>query len=169
MLARPQTPVRFALLRRETADERNESLRFILSEARHGTKSIGFIPQRGLERAIDLGRVGVLRNNDDRVGFCVWGGSCTTQRIFQIWVREDARLIMHGRELLSNVERFGMAAGRVRIRLWCLDDLPSTLFWQAMQFQRVSSRVRSVRRSRTQSQWERAIVATSQSLFPEPI
>lgn len=148
-----------------TANQLHEQLRFIEAEARKGTKSIGFVPRSGLEYAARRGRLVTLSRNDDLVGFVLYGGRGSSARIYQIWVRADARLLLHGKQLTNWVGRWGMYRGRIRVSLWCLRELPATEFWRAMGFQKGGVRCQSIDTRRHQTRWVREISYA----WPEPL
>jgi len=110
------------------------ALSFIKSEALKGRSAIGWIPWAGIERSHQLGRVSVLHRNDDLVGFLVWGPSQTSTKVFQIWIREDARMLIHGKEMIRQLAEWSLKRGIFRISLWCADDLPANMFWSALGF-----------------------------------
>jgi GNAT superfamily N-acetyltransferase len=159
------TPLKIRNLKHEPEHERDKLLDFIVSQAKRGTKSIGFIPRLGLEQAVETARVIVLENNDDQVGFAVTGGNRTRQKIFQVWVREDARLILHGRALVDHIDMHASKRGRMAISLWCLETLPSNLFWEALGFKECERRMRSLRHSHEQIRWVRPTIFAQRSLF----
>ena len=149
------------------SETRAGALNFIKSEANKGRHEIGFIPWDGICRADALGRVMVLFNNDDLVGFIVYGPGRTSCKVYQIWVREDARLIVHGRELIDGLREYSLACGLFRISLWCADDLPSNLFWRALRFRKVSQRPGGKHSGRTHNRYVLPLLAPRPSLGEE--
>lgn len=152
-------------LSQSTGAQLDEQIRFIESEAKKGTKSIGFVPRAGLYYAASRGRLVTLSRNDDLVGFVLYGGRGSSARIYQIWVRTDARLLLHGKQLTNWVGRWGMYRGRIRVSLWCLRELPATEFWRAMGFTQSGVRCRSIDTRRHQERWVREITFA----WPEPV
>lgn len=112
------------------------ALRWILSEAKKGTKSIGFVPLEGLERASRAGRVHIAFENDDPVAFCVWGPSRSRLviRLYQVWTRNDARRLTHATAILEQIAQLGAARGAVELACWCAQDLEATIFWASLGF-----------------------------------
>lgn len=102
--------------------------------------ALGFLPVAAYWQANDAGRLLVLYNNGDAVGQLVWGMRSDTVQVYQIWVRHDARQILHGRALIDSLEDLLAPARPLRICLWCAEDLPANLFWQALGFHVVSWR-----------------------------
>lgn len=152
-------------LSQSTGAALDEQIRFIEGESKKGTKSIGFVPRAGLYYAASRGRLVTLSRNDDLVGFVLYGGRGSSARIYQIWVRTDARLLLHGRQLTNWVGRWGMYRGRTRVSLWCLRELPATEFWRALGFQKGGVRCRSIDTRRHQERWVREISFA----WPEPV
>lgn len=162
-ITRTISPIKIHVLNQTSEKETKQHLLFIESEARNGTKSIGFVPRAGLHDAARRGRVCVVTNNDDRVGFCVYGGSNGVCRVFQMWIRIDARLLTHGRALVNYLTTWSAKRNMHTISLWCLADLPATLFWRALGFKRAGERCRSSDRRRLQIQWQiRTLAAFAQ-------
>jgi len=112
------------------------ALRWILSEAKKGTKSIGFVPLEGLERASAAGRVHIAFENDDPVAFCVWGPSRSRLviRLYQVWTRNDARRLLHASAILETLSANAGRQAFVELACWCAADLESTAFWLALGF-----------------------------------
>lgn len=158
-------PIQERWLRNEPESTRQKLVQFIIAQARLGTDSIGFIPYEGLERRVLENNVVVLENNDDPIGFAVVGGQGSSLRCFQIWVRPDARLLLHGRALVDALQRKAARAGKVRLSLWCLESLPSVLFWRALGFQEVARRRRSRKHSREQIRFVQAVTQAQPLLF----
>jgi GNAT superfamily N-acetyltransferase len=107
--------------------------------------SIGWLPWAAFDDAAAKGRIITLHNNDDLVGFLVWSVNALREvRCVQVWVRADARLILHGRALVEELERIAAENGCWIMRLWCGEDLAANLFWGALGFTK-----RNWRRGRT--------------------
>lgn len=155
-----------AFLRLDRVPEsiREGQLRWIMHEAKRGTHTIGFVPEAGLRRAAMLGRVGTMLRNNDLVAFAVWGGRGNSLRVYQLWVRADARLFENGRYFTDELARVAERSGKYRLRCWCLAGIEASLFWPRCGFELRGSRVRSVRRSRTQHLWVKEL--TGQTLWP---
>lgn len=123
-------------------------VRFIESLAAKDRKNLGFVPLSGYESAIDRGRCFVLRVNGDSVGFVVWGLRNGILRCHQVCVRDDARRILHGTELLHQVCAAAQQHRPHRIELHCAADLQANLFWQALGFDPVELKAAKNKRSR---------------------
>jgi len=119
--------------------------------------SIGWLPWAAFDDAASKGRIITLHNNDDLVGFLVWSMNQLRElRCVQVWVRADARLILHGRALINELERIGTEQRCWIMRLWCGEDLAANLFWRALGFEK-----KNWRRGRTDRRrhilWVRSI------------
>lgn len=143
----------YACTRDLSSCDRVQALKFIKAEQRKGRKSIGWIPWSGVERAHGLGRVGILKNNDDIVAFIIYGPSRTSAKVFQIWVRKDARLMIHGRAIITNLADWALRRQLLSIRLWCATDLESNFFWQALGFENVGQRIGGNKGRRRHNHW----------------
>jgi len=119
------------------------ALRWILSEAKRGTKSIGFVPAEGLERASAAGLVLIDIENDDPVGFLVYGRSRSrlVTRIYQCWVRNDARRMLRATAIVDHLAQISARERAVELTCWCAADLDSTAFWEALGFHWIGSRL----------------------------
>jgi len=121
--------------------------------------AIGFLPWAAFDDAATKGRIITLHNNDDLVGFLVWSTNAIKEvRCIQVWVRQDARLILHGQALIAELETIAAENDCWVIRLWCGEDLAANLFWKALGFTQ-----RNWRRGRTDQRrhvlWTRAVSA----------
>lgn len=98
---------------------------------------IGFLPWPAFEEAHLRGHLCTVARNDDLVGHCLWRCSRDQElHIVQVWVRPDARLIIHGRSLIDFVEREATKENHNlwQIRLWCATDLAANFFWRHLGF-----------------------------------
>lgn len=111
-------------------------LKLAMHAVRVDTYSIGWLPYPAYERRHEQGRVFAVSNNAEFVGFALWSPNYEDLelRILQIWIRGDARLLLHGRALTTAVCSEAAGLGLVRIRLWCAEDLAANLFWEALGF-----------------------------------
>ena len=120
-----------------------EALKWIRSESLKGTKSIGFIPDKGLAHAHVHRRIHWAQENDDPVVFCVHGPSRRRliARVYQIWTRNDARRLLHAQAMIEVLERLYRKRGAIQMSCWCAADLESTVFWTALGFQEAGRRL----------------------------
>lgn len=145
--------IKLSLTKQLNDREQKEAMSFIKSEARKGRNEIGFIPWQGIERASRLGRVATLYRDGDVVGFLVFGPGSTSAKVFQIWVRQDARILEHGRAMLEGLEQWALDRGLFRISLWCAEDLAANLFWRALAFELTTTRVGGKSSGRHHNRW----------------
>lgn len=139
---------------------------FVSGEAKKGTKSIGFIPRAGIDQAMQENRLIVLHCNGDRVAFAIFGRARNSLKIFQAWVREDARLLRNGNRLVNELTLIAQSRGQLRLRLWCLDHLPANAFWAAMGFQEKGSRPGGQWARSPHRLWVKPVPQISRLLFP---
>lgn len=117
--------------------------------------AIGFIPLCGLERGHHAGQVIACKNNDEIVGYSMFGWNDRQLRIYQMWVRPDARLILHGRAMSDLLCSHAASCRRSAVALWCAEDLPANLFWSACGFRYINWRHGQNRSGRRHYQWWR--------------
>lgn len=143
----------------------SNQLREIIRLAEHATRldghAIGFLPTAAWEKGIAQGHVAAIYNNDDLVGWSLYGTNAIREcRILQIWIRPDARLILHGRALVDAIEQRTVREQNIWcLRLWCADDLEANVFWPALGFKRKTWRWgRSNTRPRRHNLWLRHVI-----------
>ena len=139
-------------------------LKFAYSACRIDGNALGWLPKLAYDQRHQEGRIHAVYNNADLVGFCLWYNEGSELRIYQTWVRPDARQILHGRALLEAVESEGRSRDASRITLWCATDLAANVFWRALQFERGSWRFSKGRSSRRHWFWSKKIATIGQSL-----
>jgi len=137
---------------------RRALLRFCYSACRIDGECIGWLPAAAYDEAHLAGRLLALWNNDDLVGFLLWSCDGYELRILQIWIRRDARLLLHGRALIEGAEETARAEGAVRLRLWCAIDLAANLFWRALGFRYKCWRWGRAKKSRRHALWTRPLM-----------
>lgn len=121
-----------------TEREKKELRTIWLHATATDTHAIGWLPVAAFETRAENDEVISVYNNGDCVGWTM--GSVSKRRgvykLYQIWVRPDARILEHGRALVAELEE---AAGRrncYQIEAWVAEDLPANLFWSAIGFTR---------------------------------
>jgi GNAT superfamily N-acetyltransferase len=132
-------------------------LTFCYSACRLDGHCLGWLPRAAYDQAHTTGRILALWNNDDLVGFCLFSTNLHELRCLQIWIRRDARLMVHGRALIDDLEARAKRAGCFRIRLWCAIDLEANLFWRALHFRPICWRFGRAERGRRHVLWARPI------------
>lgn len=136
-----------------------EALTFCYSASRIDGYCIGWIPRAAYDVRHVLGELLVLYNNEDLVGFVMMSKVNYLQelRCLQVWVRRDARMILHGRKLIDTLTQIGKQRGATLLRLWCAEDLAANIFWQQIGFQKKGWRYGPATRARKHNLWVRPI------------
>jgi ribosomal protein S18 acetylase RimI-like enzyme len=113
-----------------------------LHATRSDTNAIGFLPVSAFDARAATDEVTTVYRNGDLVGWAMAVHSRHTgvMRIYQIWVRPDARILEHGRALIDAISMKAVALRCFAMRAWVAEDLPANLFWQALGFQRMGWR-----------------------------
>jgi GNAT superfamily N-acetyltransferase len=139
-----------------------ELLTFAVSSTRIDGQCIGWLPTAAYVGAHEQGRMVACYNNADLVGYILWGANNGIIRCFVVWVRRDARLLVHGKALVSAIGNEGLRRGCTRIELWCAIDLAANLFWRALGFDRVCWRWGRAKRARRHWLWRLRLTSPSQ-------
>jgi len=134
MSSTPNTPLRLAITRELPINDQVRTLRFCYSACVIDGHCLGWLPAVAYDNYHLKGRIVVLFNNDDLVGFCLHSDDGFELRCLQVWVRRDARLILHGRALVDWLNNSAHEKGLKNLRLWCAVDLEANFFWQALGF-----------------------------------
>lgn len=165
--------LKLAITRELHENSARSTLSFCYSACRIDGHCIGWLPKAAYDEAHLQGRIVALWNNDDLVAFCLHSITNAELRCLQIWVRRDARLILHGRALVSWLDWRARRAGAYRLRLWCAIDLPANLFWRALHFHPQCWRWGPAKRSRRHILWTRRVIPHALSLDstvpPQPV
>lgn len=143
----------------------SDDLRFILGEMAKATNALGFIPRAGVERHAKRKRAAIVERNDDRLGYAIF--SLSRQRptvtINQCYVRADARLIEHGRALVSALRE---KWPHRRLQCSCAADLAAVIFWSQLGFTRAGVRTRANARGRAIIEFKLPALVPDPELFP---
>lgn len=118
------------------SDQQREAVAFAVSASRVDAYCIGWLPTKAYHDAQQTNRLIFCWNNNDLVGFVLWGTPIGRIQIYQVWVRRDARMIVHGRSLVDAVCSIGRAITAHELLLWCAEDLEANLFWAALGFEK---------------------------------
>lgn len=149
-------PLRLALTRDLPPNEHRSTLQFCYGASRLDGNMIGWLPFAAYDKSDEQGRLLVLFNNDDLVGFVLFSPNLLGElRILQIWVRADARMILHGKALVQWLEDYAQQKGLHVVRLWCAIDLEANTFWRALHFRYVTWRWGRGPRDRRHALWVR--------------
>lgn len=139
---------------------RRQLLSFCYSACRLDGECLGWLPKAAYDQAHQQGRIIALYNNDDLVGFVLWSAHAAECRILQIWIRRDARLMLHGRALIEAVEAIARSKAAHILRLWCAVDLAANLFWRALGFHYRTWRWGRAQRGRRHALWVRTVTTS---------
>lgn len=145
--------------------ERSAALLFCYSASKLDANSIGWLPKAAYNNRHERGELLTLFNNSDLVGFVLMSRPSPygELRCLQIWVRRDARMLIHGRALIDELERIGHERHCWLLRLWCAEDLAANLFWEALGFDKRGWRQGPAKVSRRHNLWVRRINRSSLS------
>lgn len=128
---------------------------------------LGWVPRAIIRGKHDQGRILGIWNNGDCVGWLGWAVSQGLMRIHYTWIRNDARLILHGRALVDAVNDLAHDRQLPRIELWCATDLAANVFWRALGFECICWRWGRAKKSRRHYLWRRPVYACSPTDFSQ--
>lgn len=115
--------------------ELDDALNFCGSASKLEAYKVGWIPLAAYRGATLQRRLFICFNNNEKVGFCLWKHSFGDMAIYQIWVRPDARLILHGQAIVEKLHTIGRRKNCRLIKLWCAEDLAANVFWKQIGFE----------------------------------
>jgi GNAT superfamily N-acetyltransferase len=166
-ITRPQTPGIQVIKTRDLSPRlQTELLAFAVGSTRIDGQCIGWLPTAAYVGAHEQGRIVACYNNSDLVGYILWGANNGIIRCFIVWVRRDARLLVHGKALVSAIRDEGLRRSCTRIELWCAIDLAANLFWAALGFERICWRWGRAKKARRHWLWRLRITSLEQSPRP---
>jgi ribosomal protein S18 acetylase RimI-like enzyme len=113
-----------------------------LAASRKDARSIGWLPTSAFYTRCAEDGVVVCYRNADLVGWAMTGVSQArlVMKVYQIWVRPDARIVEHGRALMDHVYTKAAAASCFQVEAWVAEDLEANMFWSAIGFMRLNWR-----------------------------
>jgi len=125
------------------------------------TNAIGFLPTSVFTMRFAKGDFSTVYNNADLVGWAMHALSQKrgVMKLYQIWVRPDARLILHGKALIAKVEQHAQKARSTLIEAWVAEDLPANFFWKAIGFVNTNWRWGRGENPRKHLRWVRRVFA----------
>lgn len=136
---------------------RRQLLSFCYSACRIDGECLGWLPKMAYDQAHQQGRIAAVYNNDDLVGFALWSVDCGQLRCLQVWVRRDARLLLHGKALVDFLDATARQLRCHVLRLWCAIDLAANHFWKALGFRYRGWRWGRAKNSRRHALWSRSV------------
>ena len=116
--------------------ELDDALKFCGSASKLEAYKVGWIPLAAYRGATLQRRLLICFNNEEKVGFCLWKHSFGDMAIYQIWVRPDARLILHGKAIVAKLHDIGQSLNCRLLKLWCAEDLAANIFWLQIAFEK---------------------------------
>ncbi len=122
---------------------------------RTDTNAIGWLPTKVYDVRENAGDISALHRNGDCVGWVMATPSRSrgVMKVYQIWVRPDARIIEHGRALMLHVAQRAEKNHCYQIEAWVAHDLPANLFWESIGFTRKNWRHGKGRNNRIHWRW----------------
>lgn len=118
---------------------------------------LGWLPRKVYDIRHEEGQIYVVHNNDDHVGHAMWVVTEDIAKIYMTWVRPDARLIMHGKALIDQIEKTAAKRRCRLISLWCAEDLAANYFWRQLSFHYINWRWGRGENPRKHFLWRRKI------------
>lgn len=139
-------------------DRQTEALLICGHAVRADGDSIGWLPWQAYTMRHERRELIVAHRNGDLVGFVLMSTVIQGElRCLQVWVRRDARLLIHGRALVTRLEQLGIERGAHVLRCWVAEDLAANFFWTAIGFKKKCWRWGSGRSQRKQFLYTRPI------------
>lgn len=102
------------------------------------SNAIGWLPSSVFTCRKNSNEITTVWRDGEMVGWCLRGVSAhrATLKIYQIWIRPDARVLEHGRALISQLEEICGRRRLSQIEAWVAEDLEANYFWWAVGFTR---------------------------------
>lgn len=102
------------------------------------TNAVGWLPTSVFDTRARSDEVTAVYRNRELVGWCLRGESYARKvmKIYQVWVRPDARVLEHGRALITNICHIAINASCHILEAWVAEDLAANVFWNAIGFTR---------------------------------
>jgi hypothetical protein len=113
-------------------------LDYCMNLMRANAEALGFISVAALERRLHVGALLTVHENDDLCGYAALGRDAYWLQIHQCVVQRDARMLQHGRELVTQALCQAIQRHACGLTLRCRDGLPSNAFWAALGFTRMA-------------------------------
>lgn len=143
-------------------DRQTEAILICGHAVRLDGDSIGWLPWEAYTVRHQRGDLIVAHRNGDLVGFILMSTVVQGEmRCLQVWVRRDARMIIHGKCLIEKLEQIATMRGAHVLRCWVAEDLPANLFWIAIGFTQKNWRYGTGRSRRRQFLYMRPIERTN--------
>lgn len=139
------------------ATRQTEVLAFAFNACKIDGHCLGWLPRKAYVGSHEAGRMICCHNNNDLVGYMIFGFDLYDMRVYHTWVRRDARLILHGRAMVEHCNALAFQKGAANIALWCAEDLPANIFWGALGFINTNWRWGKAKKPRRHLGWQRPV------------
>ena len=102
------------------------------------TNAVGWLPTSVFDGREKTNEITAVYRDGDLVGWLLRGESYARKvmKIYQIWVRPDARILEHGRALIEQLSQIATTARCPTLEAWVAEDLAANYFWNAIGFTR---------------------------------
>lgn len=141
-----------------------ELAKFAASLQRKHTDELGFLPTVALREYAERGQIIPARENDEPIGYVLYfdgragkppAKHPTQVKLHQVCIQYDARGILHGTELVREVERRARENAFTTVTAWVASDLEANQFWSAIGYKLAGTRQGGKRRNRIHNLWIR--------------
>lgn len=136
--------------------------KFAASLQRKHTDELGFLPTVALREYAERGQIIPARENDEPIGYVLYfdgrAGKPPAKhphqvKLHQVCVQYDARGILHGTQLVREVERRARQNRFATVTAWVASDLEANKFWRAIGYKLTDTRQGGKRRNRIHNLW----------------
>jgi len=102
------------------------------------TNAVGWLPTSVFDSRAATNDVNAVYRDGELVGWSLSGESSARKvlKIYQIWVRPDARILEHGRALIDQLRTHSQTVHCLYLEAWVAEDLAANFFWDAIGFVR---------------------------------
>ena len=102
------------------------------------TNAVGWLPTSVFDSRAKTNEVHAVYRDRELVGWVLHGQSVARKvlKIYQVWVRVDARVLEHGRALIDTLMVLAHGENCGWLEAWVAEDLEANFFWNAIGFTR---------------------------------
>jgi ribosomal protein S18 acetylase RimI-like enzyme len=132
------TEIAVATARTLTDIQQHELRTMWLHATQRDTYCIGWLPKKCWDVRHEQGDTSAVYRNGDLVGWAMHTRSRSrgVMKIYQIWVRPDARILEHGRALTTKIAADATDQHCYQIEAWVAEDIEANFFWPQVGFTR---------------------------------
>lgn len=112
----------------------SEVMRFVKSAMKGAREELGFMPWGAVVEKASRSQLAVAKCNGELVGFVLHSDAPPIVKVWQIWLRSDARRILYGTALVNHVAKRARENQALTIRAKCAFDLEAVSFWSMIGF-----------------------------------